>query len=73
MTHSIPPTPNGEKIVTTGGRIQIGNRFYRMRRGKMVEIPPEWVGQVTNPQTIRNRKKDAKAKAHRARARRAPS
>ena len=35
--------------------IQIGNRCYRRRRGKLVEIPPEWVGKVTHPQTVRKR------------------
>lgn len=36
-------------------RIEIDGRFYRMRRGKPVEIPSEWVGDVTHPQTIRKR------------------
>lgn len=36
-------------------RIQVGNRFYRYREGKLVEIPQEWVGNVTYPQTIRKR------------------
>jgi hypothetical protein len=27
----------------------------RIRRGKEVEIPPEWVGNVTTPATIRQR------------------
>lgn len=30
-------------------------KFYRWRRGVLVEIPPEWLGQVTSPQTIRKR------------------
>lgn len=30
-------------------------KFYRMRRGVLVEIPPQWVGKVTYPQTIRKR------------------
>jgi uncharacterized cupin superfamily protein len=29
---------------------------YRTRRGKLVEIPKDWVGKVTFPQTIRKRK-----------------
>lgn len=29
---------------------------YRIRRGRRVEIPPEWVGKVPNPQTIRKRR-----------------
>ena len=36
-------------------RVQIGDKFYRRRRGRLVEIPPEWVGQVTDAQTIRKR------------------
>ena len=28
---------------------------YRKRRGKIVEIPPEWVGNVTTKATIRQR------------------
>lgn len=27
----------------------------RIRRGKEVEIPPQWVGKVTTPATIRQR------------------
>jgi len=37
-------------------RISIGGKFYRIRRGKLVEIPSEWLGKVTHPQTIRKRK-----------------
>jgi hypothetical protein len=36
-------------------RIEIDGKFFRERRGKLVEIPPEWVGNVTHPQTIRKR------------------
>lgn len=32
-------------------------RTYRYRRNKLVEIPSEWAGKVTYPQTIRKRKK----------------
>jgi hypothetical protein len=28
---------------------------YRVRRGKLVEIPPEWIGNVTTKETIRQR------------------
>lgn len=41
-------------------RIQIGNKFYRMRRGKLVEIPDEWLGKTTHPQTIRKRESKKK-------------
>jgi hypothetical protein len=30
-------------------------RRFRIRRGKLVEIPEEWVGQTAHPQTIRKR------------------
>lgn len=36
-------------------RIEKNGKFYRMRRGKLVEIPPEWVDETTHPQTIRKR------------------
>lgn len=32
-------------------RIDRDGRSYRLRRGRLVEIPPEWVGKVTHPQT----------------------
>jgi hypothetical protein len=41
-------------------RILIGNHFYRTRRGKLVQIPEEWVGQTVHPQTIRKRKSKKK-------------
>jgi hypothetical protein len=36
--------------------------YFRERRGKLVMIPEEWVGQTTHPQTIRNR--DSKRPEH---------
>lgn len=36
-------------------RIEKDGKFYRLRRGKLVEIPAEWVGKVATPQTIRSR------------------
>lgn len=36
-------------------RIEENGKFYRMRDGKLVEIPKEWVGKVTHPQTIKKR------------------
>jgi hypothetical protein len=35
--------------------IERDGKFYRMRRGKEVEIPPEWLGKVTSRQTINKR------------------
>jgi hypothetical protein len=37
-------------------RVDIEGKAYRKRRGKLVEIPPEWVGKTTHPQRIRKRK-----------------
>lgn len=36
-------------------RLEINGEFYRKRRGELVQIPPEWVDKVTQPQTIRKR------------------
>ena len=33
----------------------INGKPHRERRGKLVEIPDEWFGKVTYPQTIRKR------------------
>jgi hypothetical protein len=38
-----------------GKRIEVDGKFYRLRRGKLVEIPEKWVGKVTHPQTSRKR------------------
>lgn len=37
-------------------RIEKDGKFYRMRRGELVEIPEEWVGKIVYKQTIRKRK-----------------
>jgi hypothetical protein len=36
-------------------RIEKDGKFYRMRRGKLVEIPPKWVGKTVDKQTTRKR------------------
>ncbi len=36
-------------------RLDLDGKSYRMRRGKLVEIPSEWVGKVTSRETIRQR------------------
>ena len=41
-------------------RIEKDGKFYRMRRGKLVEIPSEWVGQTTHEQTKRKRRSTRK-------------
>lgn len=37
---------------------------HRIRRGKLVEIPPEWRGKVPHKQTIRKRKSKKNQGAH---------
>lgn len=36
--------------------IEADDGYYRIRRGKQVRIPNEWVGKTVHPQTIRKRK-----------------
>jgi hypothetical protein len=36
-------------------RIEIDGKFYRYRRGKLVQIPDEWVGNTVYDQTKRKR------------------
>lgn len=43
-------------------RKEIDGKFYRKRRGVWVEIPREWLNNVTTPCTIRQRKRAAKLK-----------
>ena len=42
--------------------IEQDGRFFRMRRGRLVEIPPGWVGQTASAQTRRARATDARLK-----------
>lgn len=35
--------------------IEKDGKFYRMRRGKLVEIPPEWVGKTPDQRNINKR------------------
>lgn len=37
------------------GRMEVDGRFYRMRRGKLVEIPAAWVGKIPTGSTKRKR------------------
>lgn len=37
-------------------RIERNGKFFRIRKGREVEIPFAWVGKVALPQTIRKRK-----------------
>ena len=46
-------------------RIEQDGKFYRKRRGQLVEIPDKWVGQIPTKQTIRKRKEAAKLKKSR--------
>ena len=43
-------------------RVFLNGKYYRMRRGKLVEIPLEWVGKITTRQTIKRRKESARLK-----------
>ena len=36
-------------------RIEKDGKFYRMRRGVLVEIPKEWVGKTVDKSTIKKR------------------
>lgn len=44
-----------DTVSSSGRRIKLNGRFYRMRRGKLVEIPPQWVGETLHDQTKRKR------------------
>ena len=44
----------------TAKRIEIDGKFFRYRRGKLVEIPRKWVGKFPTKRTIRNRKSKKK-------------
>lgn len=59
--------PKGEvKLVREDGKV------YRMRRGKLVEIPPKWVGRVTSRQTINKRQSKGLKKEQASRKGRGP-
>lgn len=47
-------------------RVEVDGKFFRERRGKLVEIPAEWVGQTLHNQTKRKRpsKKTNKHRRH---------
>lgn len=49
------PPAKCENVSSSGKRIERDGKFYRMRRGKLVEIPMEWVGKTVDSQTIRKR------------------
>lgn len=54
---------NGKKLdLARGKRHCIDGKAYRIRRGKLVEIPAEWVGETVHPQTLRKRKKARQAR-----------
>jgi hypothetical protein len=36
-------------------RLDVGDKSFRKRRNKWVEVPEEWVGICASPQTIRKR------------------
>lgn len=37
-------------------RIEVDGKFFRLRRGILIQIPEGWVGRITTPQTIARRK-----------------
>lgn len=45
---------------------KIDGKLYRTRRGRLVEIPEEWVGNFTTPATIRQRQSKLIGKVKRA-------
>jgi hypothetical protein len=47
------PSPNW--IPKTKKLINKDGQFFRMRRGKLVEVPIEWIGQVPNNNTMAKR------------------
>lgn len=44
--------------------VRDGDKRYRMRRGKLVEIPSEWLHQVPSKSTMADRRKAAKLKCY---------
>lgn len=38
------------------GRVEIDGKFFRYRRGKLVEIPTQWVNKIPTGRTMRARK-----------------
>ncbi len=44
-----------------GKRIELEDGFYRERRGKLVKIPDEWVGDTLHEQTKRKRPSKSRA------------
>lgn len=52
--------PRAQGVAATGGPV------LRLRRGRVVEVPPEWVGQVTSRRTINARPPKLTGKARRA-------
>lgn len=45
---------------------KIDGKLYRTRRGRLVEIPAEWVGKITSRETIRQRPSKLIGKVKRA-------
>jgi hypothetical protein len=48
---------------TAGGRVELAGRFYRIRRGRYVEIPKEWAARDNSKQKRRDRKSKRTHKA----------
>jgi hypothetical protein len=43
-------------------RVRKRGKFYRWRRGKLVQIPGRWVGETLHPQTKRKRQSKSSRK-----------
>ena len=54
------------KKSSKGKRLEVDGVFFRWRRGKLVEIPSDWVNVVASPQRIRNRPSKLSGKKRRA-------
>lgn len=56
------------RMLVHGGTVRVQmpdpKPVFRERRGKVVEVPPEWVGVVTSDQTKNKRKREADTKPH---------
>ena len=46
---------NYKSFVDNGEEEVVEEKFYRERRGELVEIPEKWVGKTLDPQTKRKR------------------
>lgn len=55
----------GGPVIRARTRVRLIDGYYRLRRGTLVRIPDEWVGEVAHPQTIRKRPSKESRKSRR--------